>query len=146
MSRIVFAVITVLLLIAVLPGCSKSEPTPTVTAPAFADTIAEKLILAYDANDYTAYLINFDEVATGSAAMDWFSATSNIITQKIGHYIPASKVLTEVNKSGNYTEVVYNAKYSDTTDNVFVTVRLEINEKGTFAAGVWFNSRKLFVP
>jgi hypothetical protein len=144
MRNIVFAAVVALLLIAILPGCGKSEPTPQIPKPANADIIAEKLILAYDAKDYRAYLENFDEVATGTVGEDFFNGTADIILKKVGHYTPNSKVLTEVKPSGNYTEVIYKAQYSNDSDGVQVIVDLEISDNVTYAAGIWFNSPKLF--
>jgi ABC-type cobalt transport system substrate-binding protein len=140
MYKIIFVVIAMLLVLPILPGCSSAPPT----SPAGADEIAEALILAYDANDYRAYLSYFDEAATGSVGQDWFSETSKIITKKIGQYIPNSKVVKEVKPSGNYTEVTYKAQYSAEPDGVTVIVDLSITDKGTYAAGIWFNSPKLF--
>jgi hypothetical protein len=144
MYKIVLAAIATLLLLVVLPGCGSSEPTPTITGPAGADKIAEKLILAYDANDYVSYLDTFDAAATGSVGQDWFQETSKIIIQKVGHYIPKSIVLQEVTPNGKNTDLTYKAKYSDDPDGVTVIVSLSITDKGTFAAGIWFNSPKLF--
>ena len=142
MHRIVLAVIPLLLFLVILPGCGSSEPP--ITVPANADVIAEKLILAYDANDYAAYLDVFNASATGSVGQDWFAQTSNIITKKAGHYVPNSKVLKEVKLSGDYTEVTYKAEYSNEPDGVTVIVDLLVTDEGTYAAGVWFNSPKLF--
>jgi hypothetical protein len=120
------------------------EPTPTVIGPSGADAIVESLILAYDANDYFAYLKLFNETATGTVGMDWFSQTSNIIIKKVGHYIPNSKVLTTVTPNGDLTDLTYKAQYEHAENGVQVIVSLIISENATYAAGIWFNAPELF--
>ncbi len=144
MFKFGLVIISVLLWIVVLPGCGQSEPIPTIIGPAGADNITEKLILAYDAMDYEAYLENFDELATGSVGIDWFMQTSNIIRKNVGSYITGSKVLMEVKPSGNYTDVTYKAQYSKEPNGVTIIVSLNITDSGTYAVGIWFNSPKLF--
>jgi hypothetical protein len=139
--RIILAVVALILVLPILPGCGPSEPPPT--SPPGADEIAEALILAYDANDYNAYLQNFNAAKDGTVAQNYFSETSKLIIARIGHYVPNSKVIKETKPSGNFTEVYYEAQYSDESD-VTVILNLAITDNGTYANGIWFNSPKLF--
>jgi hypothetical protein len=141
MYRIILAVIALLLMITVLPGCGSSEPPPP--APGGADEIAEALIMAYDANDYDAYIKYFDANKDGAVAEDYFSQTSEFIAARIGHYVPNSKVIQETKPNGNLTDVYYKAQYSKEPD-VTVILTLSITDNGTYANGIWFNSPKLF--
>jgi len=135
---IVFA-IAALLMIVVLTGC-KAAPT----APAYADNITEQLLLAYDANDYTAYLEVFDEAATGSVGMEWFSRTSDFNTARIGHYIHGSIKLQDVIVKDAITQVTYYAQYTNEPDHVTVIVSLDITDHGTFAVDISIFSPKMF--
>jgi hypothetical protein len=142
MKRIGLVTITIitLLMIIVLAGCSKSAPT----APANADTITEKLLLAYDAKDYRAYLEVFDEYLTGSVGMDWFEQTVDFNTLRIGHYIAGSIALQDVLVKEDTTEVTYTAQYTDAEGDVKVIVSLDITDHGTFATGIWITSPDLY--
>jgi hypothetical protein len=122
-------------------GCSSAEPPPP--GPGGADEIAEALIIAYDANDYDAYLKYFDANKDGAAAEEYFSQTSKLIAARIGRYVPNSKVIKETKPNGNFTDVYYKAQYSNDSD-VTVILAISITDSGTYAKGVWFNSPKLF--
>ncbi len=137
-------VILTLLLTATSCGGNQSEPTPTVTAPAGTDNIAEKLLLAFDANDYTAYAANFNPFSDTAMTQDYFEQTGALIQKKVGHYVVGSKVVTEVKPYKNYIEVIYKTQFTNEPDGVYVTVDFDVSESGTFAAGIWFNSPKLF--
>lgn len=139
-TGLVIITIVTLLMVIVLTGCGKPAPT----APADANNITEKLLLAYDANDYKAYIEVFDEAATGSVGIDWFGKTSDFNIAKIGHYIPGSIVLNDVTVKEDITEVTYKAKYTDAEDDVTVIVDLNITDHGTFATGIWITAPEMY--
>ena len=145
MYRLFLAAIAVLLMIIALPGCSHKEFTSTISAPAYTDNVTENLIRAFSDNDYLAYFINFDENATLMVAQDWFSQQATLMQNKLGAYVQNSKVMTDVKLDKQFVQVTYSAKFMQ-EDNVYVIIDLETSGNMTYAAGIWFNSPKLFEP
>jgi hypothetical protein len=122
MRNIVFAAVVALLLIAILPGCGKSEPTettPTVTAPAFAQSITEAMLKALSAGDYQSYSLYFDQDMAARNSEELFGSFKDFYSKKIGTYV--SLVLSDVKVESDKTTVVYKAKYT-MADEVTVTI------------------------
>jgi hypothetical protein len=43
-----------------------------------------------------------------------------------------------------YTDVIYKTEFSDEPDGVYVTIAFDVTDNRAFAAGIWFNSPKLW--
>jgi hypothetical protein len=147
MYRIGLIAITAVLLITAFLGCSQTEPIKEVKAieePDYAVNISEALLQSFNTGDYTAYLKNFDATAGKAMTEEYFIQTVSLVQSKVGSYVSKSKVATEVKPDDIYTDVIYKTEFSDEPDGVYVTIAYYVSDNHTYAAGIWFNSPKLF--
>jgi hypothetical protein len=138
----VVGIASVLLLMASLPGCGKSEePAVTPSEPEYAAAIVDGIMQAFNAGDYAAYSEHFDEAMKKALNETVFRETGDFIRKKIGDYI--SREVTQVKVEEIYTTVVYKAKFTDEPEDVKVTVSFLETEDYVFVSGMWFDSPKL---
>ena len=130
MKRIVLIVVSVILLLtAVLCGCSQPETTSTVTGPAYAQPITESMLNAMSSGDYVGYILYLSKTMAVMTTEEVFLYYKKFYSNKIGDYESKSLVLTDVQVEGDVTTVSFKAKYTLDEDNVTVLVTF-INEDG----------------
>ncbi len=144
MNKIILIIIAVLLIIMAFTGCGQSEPTQEFQVPPYSENITEILLLAFSIGEYNAYLSNFDPAGDKAMSEDWFTQNAVFNQSKIGVYIAGSKQVYEVQQKEGFTDVIYKTKFTDEPADVYVTVAFSVTENRTYAAGIWFNSPKLF--
>ena len=123
-----------------LSGCAASLNHSDVAS--FADPMTENLLIAMNANNYSAFSKDLDSAMKNAVPKDKFPALISQIEGKIGKYVPNSKQFVKAYKTGKFTNVVYKAKF---TNESSVTVRVVFDKEGGVfkVSGLWFDSPKL---
>lgn len=141
MRKDVVLVLTALLVIVV--GVYVVSLTPAVDVNkvrAYADPIAENILIAINESNYTKFSKDMDAAMKSAMTETVFQQTVNLIKSKVGNYI--SKEFSKAELQGNYTVMYYKAKYTEENE---VTVKVVFSEVGTthYVTGLWFDSPKL---
>ncbi len=146
MRKIILLVIVVLVTIAML-GCSQKAVNSEVSA--YADNIAEKMLLAYNEDNYAQYIQNTDDQFKAAVSEDKMKQGNQAVRDKIGNYVPGSKQYTDAVKTTQnnlkYVAVRYTAKFTNETGDVVITMVFDDNESHQ-VGGIFFNSPKLRQP
>jgi len=142
MYKIVLTIIAVVLLIAVLPGCSHPEETATTGAPAYAAAITETMLQALNDGDYQSYRLAFSEEMSNRMSEKVFTDYRSFIQGKIGSY--KSKKFSDVKVDGEKTTVTYKVKFSQEPADVTVTIIFQVAGDNIAVSDFWLNSPKLW--
>ena len=135
-------ILTIILLIVVLPGCKKADPTATVQAPAYAAAITETMLQALNFGDYQSYRLAFNEEMSEGTSETVFNDTRSFFQKRIGTY--KSKKLSDVKVDGTETTVTYKAKFSQEPADVTVTIIFQVTGDNIAVSDFWLNSPKLW--
>ncbi|MCX8181792.1 MAG: DUF3887 domain-containing protein [Candidatus Methanomethyliaceae archaeon] len=136
-------VLVLIILIVVGVGAYVISQTPAADVNkvrAYADPIAENILIAMNEGNYTKFSRDLDATMKNAMTEPIFQQTVTVIKSKVGNYI--SKEFSKAELQGNYTVVYYKAKYTEETE---VTVRVVFAEAGgkQYVSGLWFDSPKL---
>jgi hypothetical protein len=120
MRKIILIIVSAILLLTAV-SCNSGEPeyTPTTTAPAYAQPIAEAMLKAISDNDYQGFCFYITSDMAARNPQDIWGYFRDFYKSRIGDYI--SLQLYDVTVQGTRTTVIYWAKYSK-ADKVTVTI------------------------
>jgi hypothetical protein len=144
MNNKIVRFITLVIILVILGGCTASpraiEGTERDTVLAYAEPMADNEFTALNANDYDAFIKDYDETMKKVTTPDSFNNLVTLISTKLGKYL--SREVTAVTAVGEDTIlVIYSADFENEED---VTVRLVIQPGGEhLITGIWFDSPKL---
>ncbi len=117
---ILIVVAAILLLTPVTLSCSgEPEFTPTTTAPAYAQPIAEAMLQAISEDDYQGYCFYISTAMLLRTPEDIWGYFRDFYKARIGDYV--SLTFSDVQVVGDITTVIFTAKYTK-ADNVTVTI------------------------
>ena len=133
--KVACGVLIMLVTVASLPACATEMPEP-----AYADQIAESILLAMNESDYAKFSENFDETMKDAMPEATFLQTNSQIKEKIGDYV--SKTFWKTGTEGGYTAVYYKAKFT-LEPEVTVKVVFQESDGKVYVSGLWFDSPKL---
>ena len=106
MRKIILIIVSVLLLsTAVLCSCSEPEWTPTTTAPAYSQPIAEAMLQSLSADDYQGYCFYISSTMALRTTEEIWGYYRDFYKARIGDFISLS--LYDVKVNGNITTVIY---------------------------------------
>lgn len=144
MYKVILTIITAVLLVVALPGCSHTESTstPTVTAPSLAGPIVEMMLQALNSGDYQSYSLVFGPDMATRTPEQVFTDYRNFIQHRIGQY--KSKKLSNVKVDGANTTVTYIAKFSQEPADVQVTIVFQGSGDNLTVYDFYLNSPKLW--
>ncbi|HBK53860.1 DUF3887 domain-containing protein [Syntrophomonas wolfei] len=138
-----------LLVLGVIMLCSLAACGNKVDSKAvreYADEITEKMLLAYNEDNYEEYIANTNSQFKTVVSEDKMKEGNEMIRGKIGDYVPGSKKFKDAVKTSQkeqkYLVVRYNAKFTDESEDVLVTMIFDDNEAHQ-VGGIFFNSPKL---
>ncbi|MCX5779745.1 MAG: hypothetical protein NTV45_02775 [Firmicutes bacterium] len=92
MKKLILMVMVVLVAISLL-GCGQKTDNSAVSA--YADDITEKMLRAYNEDNYAQYIANTDSQFKSLVTEDKMKQGNKLIRDKIGTYIPGSKKFTD---------------------------------------------------
>jgi hypothetical protein len=137
----------VVLVAMAMAGCAQKADNSAVSA--YADDISEKMLLAYNDDNYTQYIANTDDQFKSVVSEDKMKQGNQTVRDKIGNYVPGSKQFTDAvpttQNNQKYIAVRYSAKFTNETGDVVVTMVFDDNESHQ-VGGIFFNSPKLRQP
>jgi hypothetical protein len=146
MKKIVLLIMVLLLIVSVI-GCAQKANNSAVSA--YADDITEKMLLAYNEDNYTQYIANTDSQFKSVVSEDKMKQGNKVVRDKIGNYIPGSKQFTDAvpttQNNQKYIAVRYTAKFTNETGDVVVSMIFDDNDSHQ-VGGIFFNSPKLRQP
>lgn len=137
-SKICAIVVLAVVLLAVLPGCGKGEPTEKAGEPEYADAITESILQAFNSGDYFAYSEYFDEAMKKAVPKAAFEVTCTQIRESFGDYVSKEFSSVQLNVQNIYTTVFYKAKFSKKMDGIKVKVVFLETDNGVLVSGLWF--------
>lgn len=127
-----------------LTACGSKMDSKEVSQ--FADEKTEKMLLAYNEDNYEQYTANVDSQFKTAVSEEKMKEGNGMVRGKIGTYVPGSKVFKDAAKTSEkdkkYIAVRYNAKFTDEKEDVVVTMIFDDNESHQIG-GIFFNSPKL---
>ncbi len=146
MKKLVLFILVALVTMSVI-GCAQKADNSAVRA--YADDPTEKMLLAYNEDNYAQYIQNTDDQFKAAVSEDKMKQGNQAVRDKIGNYVPGSKQYTDAVKttqnSLNYIAVRYTAKFTNETGDVVITMVFDDNESHQ-VGGIFFNSPKLRQP
>ncbi len=113
----------------------------TTSEPDYAGPITEGILTAMNRGDYTQFSEHFDRLMRDALPEANFIELRDMIRPLIGDYV--SKEFWTVEEQEEHTIVRYNARYTEETADVIVTVSFQEIEGQIYVSGVWFDSPKL---
>ena len=112
----------------------------------YADGMTENMLLAYNEDNYEQYIADVNSQFKAAVTEDKMKEGNEMIRGKIGDYVPGSKKFKDAVKTSQkeqkYLVVRYNAKFTDESEDVLVTMIFDDNEAHE-VGGIFFNSPKL---
>jgi predicted small secreted protein len=142
MKRTIFLICSILILSALLAGCSSTKTLAGADRDAvlaYSEPQADALLAAYNQNDYAAFSKNFDAAMLKGIDAKAFANLETTLMPKIGQYV--SRSVSSVVDDGKFIQVLYSAKFEAEDP---VTVRLVFNKDDAHTiTGLWFDSPKL---
>lgn len=143
-NKIGFLLLLCILMACFLTACGSKMDSKEVSQ--FADDKAEKMLLAYNEDNYEKYVANTDSQFKTVVSEEKMKEANGMVREKIGTYVPGSKVFKDAAKTSEkdkkYVAVRYNAKFTGESENVVVTMIFDDNESHQIG-GIFFNSPKL---
>ena len=128
----------ILIMLALITSLSACEKT---SEPDYAGPITEGILTGMNRGDYTQFSEHFDRAMRDALHEANFIELRDMIKPLIGDYV--SKEFWTVEEQEEHTIVRYNAKYTEETVDVIVTVSFQEIEGQIYGSGVWFVSPKL---
>jgi hypothetical protein len=132
------------MLVVILAGCSSTpralEGAEREAVLNYAEPMADNEFAAIDANDYEAFIKDYDEAMRTASTPKSFANLVSLISTKLGKY--QTREVTAVTAVGDdVILVVYAADYENEKD---VMVKLFFQPGGEhLITGLWFDSPKL---
>ena len=127
-----------------LVGCGNKVDSQEVSK--YADNITEKMLLAYNEDNYQQYIADVDSEFKAVVTEEKMQEGNEMVRGKIGTYVPGSKKFKDAvrtsEKGKKFVVVRYNAQFTDENGDVLVTMIFNDNEAHQ-VAGIFFNSPKL---
>jgi len=146
MRKIVLVSLVIIMAISIV-GCAQKADNSAVSA--YADDITEKMLLAYNEDNYAQYIQNTDDQFRAAVSEDKMKQGNQVVRDKIGNYVLGSKQYTDAVKTTQnnlkYVAVRYTAKFTNETGDVVITMVFDDNESHQ-VGGIFFNSPKLRQP
>jgi len=146
MKKIVLFILVALVTISII-GCTPKVDNNAVRA--YADDPTEKMLLAYNEDNYAQYIQNTDDQFKAAVSEDKMKQGNQAVRDKIGNYVTGSKQYTDAVKTTQnnlkYVAVRYTAKFTNETGDVVITMVFDDNESHQ-VGGIFFNSPKLRQP
>ncbi len=139
-TGIACGILIMLALVTSLSACEKASE-PEYGEPKYAGPMTEGILTGMNRGDYTQFSKDFDRPMRDALPEANFIELRNIIKPLIGDYV--SKEFWTVEEQEEQTIVRYNARYTEETADVIVTVSFQEIEGQIYVSGVWFDSPKL---
>lgn len=146
MKKLVLLVLVVLVSVSLL-GCGQKTDNSAVSA--YADDITEKMLLAFNEENYAQYIANTDSQFKTLMSEDQMKQVNKLVRDKIGTYVSGSKKFTDAvpttQNNQKYIAVRYTAQFTNETGDVVITMVFDDNDSHQ-VGGIFFNSPKLRQP
>jgi hypothetical protein len=144
MNNKIVRFITLVIILVILGGCTASpraiEGAEREAVLSYAEPMADNEFAAIDANDYEAFIKDYDETMRGATTPENFTNLVSLISTRLGKYL--SREVTVVTAVGDDAVlVIYSADFENEED---VTIRLSFQPGGEhLIIGLWLDSPKL---
>lgn len=141
-KKVQILMLTVMLV--VLAGCTSSpkeiKGAERDAVLAYSEPMADNELAALNANDYEAFVKDYDETMVKVNTPESFANLVSLVSTKLGKYL--SREVTAVTAVGDDAIlVVYSARFENEEN---VTIRLVFQPNGEhLIKGLWFDSPKL---
>ena len=139
--RKVFLVTLLIASLVVFNGCAKKVDASQVRS--FADPMTENLLIAMNNKDYRMFSRDLGSKMKRAIPESRFYALVEQVNGKVGMYIPDSKQFYRAYKIGEFTNVIYKAKFSKENSPVTVRVVFDVENGKEKISGLWFDSPTL---
>lgn len=128
--KVITLVVVVILLGGLIAGCGA-----TPEKPAFADTLTDKVLTALNEGNYEKFSQDLDDKMKEVLTETAFTNLKSQLEASAGEYI--SKEFDKVTITGDYTTVVYNAKYTK-AEKVVITISFSTVDGNNLVSGLYF--------
>lgn len=144
MKNRLFQLITLIVILAILGGCAASpralEGTEREAVLAYAEPMADNELAALNANDYEAFIKDYDETMKEVSTTEKFADLFTSVSTKLGKYL--SREVTAVTAVGkDLILVIYSADF-EKEENVMVKLYFQPGGEHLIK-GFWLDSPKL---
>ena len=109
----------------------------------FSARASEDYLIAVNNRDFNSFSENLSKEMKDILSEEEFLKFADQIEGIIGVYEPGSKVFVSSEKKGGYIVIVYNASYTEESEDVIVTISLQKANDKIEIAGSFFSSPKL---
>jgi hypothetical protein len=136
--------LTLMVMLVILAGCAASpkslEGAERDAVLAYSEPMADNELAALNANDYEAFIKDYDEKMVAATTTVKFTNLVTLVSTREGKYL--SREVTTVTAVGEeYILVIYSAKFEKEED---VTVSITFQSGGDhLISGLWMTSPKL---
>ena len=131
--------LSIVLILILICGCHMHQPDNQNQLSA--DTITEGILQGINKDNYEKFSDHFDQEMKDNIPEEEFKTTNTEIKAKIGSYISKNYVSTE--RKGQYTVVIYKAKFSKEPGAVIVKTVLSKENGNLDVADFSLDSPKL---
>jgi hypothetical protein len=122
-------------------GCSREDKAKTEQLVKSADPVVENILDAVSQGSYEKFSKDLNSEMNSKLDEASFKQLNETVKTKIGSYV--SKEFWKTQKNGNYTLLLYRAKFDKESSNVIVTVTLDPASQDISIAGFFLNSPNL---
>jgi hypothetical protein len=142
--RYFFGILAFLIFLPLLAAGCSGKTSKNLPEPSYSGQIAENVLLAINAGDYSTFSRDFDSSMIKAIPPENFKTqfTDNV-QGKIGNYNEGSKRFFQASSQAQYTTVIYYATYSAEPGAVLVQISFRMVEGNIKVSGLFFNSPKL---
>jgi hypothetical protein len=135
-------VVVCLAITGMITACSPSA-TSSLPEPSYSEAMTENILKAINENDYALFSRDFDQTMKQAMSQQAFDQVKTTLLNKVGAYVSGSLEFNQTALQGEYTTVIYTAKFTNEPENVTVTITFRTVEENNLVSGLYFNSPKL---
>lgn len=117
------------------------QPVDEAALRAYADPMAENVLLSIGAQNYTSFSSDFDAAMKSAFTVPSFNSMCSTIQSRVGGYV--SKAFIRGESLQGYTIAYYNASFTGEPAGVTVKVVFSHSGGAPKVSGLWLDSPKL---
>jgi major membrane immunogen (membrane-anchored lipoprotein) len=128
--KVITLAVAVILLSVFMAGCGT-----TPEKPAYSDALTDKVLTAINEGDYEKFSQDLDDKMKELLTETAFTNLKSQLAASAGDYV--SKEFEKITVTGDYTTVVYNAKYTK-AEKVVITISFSTVDGKNLVSGLYF--------
>ncbi len=135
MKRIITIILGIILVLVLVSGCGQKAAEPS-----YAGEMTDNVLNSINEGNYTSFSRDLDQTMIEALPEAAFNGMRSQLQDKIGDFV--SKQFSTTVLQGEYTTVVYNAKYTK-EDEVKITISFRVIDGANRVSGLYFDAPSL---